>query len=665
MISTHSRSSQLRTARARASRAGFSLIEVAIALVIFVIGALAIIRIFPGALSVIGNNGNQQIATNLNRSVLVAMQSEQVTATPLPNFTPAPGLAAKTEFNALPDATFNNSNADSTLNISSWTTPNSSLDHSGDFKDTNSSVVGVPRINETLPDTQGIETGDSLSALSRYRVIIGEKARVIDLNRMVSGIPNASAQYALTQFPISVQKQGNPLTLLPVEPIISQEFLLNDVRTKPDGTLDFSRCRLEDSDDTAAPLTANAGSMLYVSYRYYNALNNIWGVRDEAIPTDRAIPTGAPSVDLRTTALKVQPPTATVRPDAARTNGGLITDAIVPEVIAVKWRNNFGQGDFGPAPSSVLTASQQVADARRGLIRLPVGLSTTRPVIVDYVADWSFLLRDGVPSNPTTVSYPAFPPSPPAPINLSYRQIALGTPYIEDQTDVSLYSLLIEGNDAYVSGYGLATDPTSPPEYMPEPLAINRMVRATDTNNPQQREDELRAGKVTFIVDQDSPVRARVAYQTRDNWVQQLSVGASAYKPFRDGNAEPWRDYGLGNDGYLYFHASEAGKTISVSYSITNANGPLADRPFVIQTSLVNAAGNVPTNFIKSFYGKPGDTAQVARVRLTNAAGGDLNPNELLSIQAVKGISITSRTAYINGTKYAQKIDTTTRGANS
>ncbi len=655
MISTHSRTSRFGSAqpcteRERTARQGFSLIEVAIALVIFVIGALAIIRIFPGALSVIGNNGNQQIATNLNRSALVSAQSEQVTAIAAPGSTPIPaGVAAKTNFNAIPLATFNNSNADGTLNISSWTT-NAGLNHSADFNDINSSVIGIPRFNQTLPDTQDIETGNSLSALSRYRAIIGEKARIVDLKTYGS---IAKAQFALTQFPISVQLQGNPAKLLPVKPVVSQEFVLNDVRVRPDGTLNFSLCRYENSEDTNIALDARAGSMLYVSYRYYNSIGNIWGVREEAIPT------GPIDLNLRTTAFKVKPPTATTRPDAARTTTGVLVDAIVPEIIEVKWRNYLGQGEFGD-PSLPNDNLKQIADARRGLVRLPTPNATfssvNKPVILDYAADWSFLLKDGNPSIAANATYPAFPPSPPAPPadKLAYRQIALGTPYIEDQTEASLYSLLIEGVDTYVSGYGTAA---------PAPLSVDRMVRADD---PQQREEELRAGKVTFIVNQDTPSRARVAYQSRDNWVQQLSVAANSYKPFVANNAELWRDYGLGNDGYLYFHASEAGKTITLSYTIQDGGiKNFVDRPFVIQNALVGAAGVVPNGFLQNFYGRPGDVAQVARVRLTNASGGDLAPNNLISIQAVKGVSITARTAYINGTKYAQKIDTTTRGANS
>ena len=646
MISTYSRSPQIRSTRFLAPRRGFSLIEVAIALVIFVIGALAIIRIFPGALSVIGNNGDQQIATNLNRSQLTDLKSEQVAA--LPGSTPVPGFADRATFNSIPFATFNNSNADGTLNISSWLTATPpSLDHSADFKDTNSSVIGVTRFNETLPDTQGIETGNSLSSLSRYRTVVGEKTRARNLS-----VYNSTGSYALTQFPVSVQLQGNPPKLLPVKPVVSQEVVLNDVRTKPDGTLDFSRTRLDDNDAIVGPYTVSAGSMLYVSYRYYNGSGNIWGVREEAIPFN--------TLDLKTATAKVTPPTGAARTDAARVNGsGVIVDAIIPEIVEVKLRVYIGQGEFGD-PADQTDPLPQVADARRGLVLLPNGLSADRPVILDYVADWSFLLKDGVPSAAANATYPAFPPQPPAPTHLVYRQISLGTPFIEDQAPVSLYSLLIESDTAYLSAYGTVS---------PDPPAIDRLVRATDAAKPELREDELRSGKVTFIVDEDVPVRARVAYQTRDNWVQQLSVAANTYKPFVSGNSEPWRNYGLGNDSYIYFHAGEAGKTISISYTILDRSGitpvprSFVDRPFVIDSTLVNAAGLVPTGFLQGFYGRPGDPAQIARVKLTNAVGGDLTPADLISVQAVNGVSVTARTAYINGTQYAQKIDTTTRGA--
>ncbi|RYG75047.1 prepilin-type N-terminal cleavage/methylation domain-containing protein, partial [bacterium] len=60
--------------RDAASRSAFTLVEVVIALAIFVFGALAIIRIFPPALGVIQNSGDRLVGNNLNRSLLARYQ---------------------------------------------------------------------------------------------------------------------------------------------------------------------------------------------------------------------------------------------------------------------------------------------------------------------------------------------------------------------------------------------------------------------------------------------------------------------------------------------------------------------------------------------------------------------------------------------------------------
>ena len=653
MISTYSRSLFSRDSRSRASRQGFSLIEVAIALVIFVIGALAIIRIFPGALSVIGNNGDQQVATNLNRTMLVGLQSNQVTATPTPGPPPLfPAEAtARISFNAVPRETFNNSNADGTLSINTWTLPNAGVDHTDDFKNSDSSVIGIPRFNLTLPTTQDIETGTSNSSLSRYRAILGEKALITGLT-----VGASSNKYVLTQFPVSVQAQGSPAVLLPVKPVLSQEYALNDVRIKPNGILDFTRSYVDKLNDITSPLGVNAHSALYISYRYYDSSSKVWSVNDEFYSLALGNPNLRPN-----TAVQVRPPTNAVKRDAARTTSGVLTDAIIPEIVQVKLRSFVGQGEFGPVAATPL---EQIADARRGLVRLPTGIDDTKPILLDYVADWSFLLQDGSPSiSPLITTDTGYPALPTTPTDLSYRQLALGTPFIEDQAPVSVYSLLIDSNAAYPSAYG---------EVSPDPPAIDRLVRPTQ---PQQRDEELRSGKVTFIVE-SSAARARVAYQTRANWVQQLSVAANFYTPFVAGGAlsvEPWRNYYLGDDNYLYFHAGEAGKTINLSYSYNDvsdtpphppiADKVIVDRPFTIEDKLLTA----PNFLVTSGFAVTGE--QVARVELQTSQGEDFPASKftavinLTSIQAIKGVSVTARTAYINGTKYAQTLLTSNRGA--
>lgn len=136
--------------RMNSKRAGFSLIEVAIALVIFVIGALAVIRIFPTGLSLVEKSGNQQRAANLNRSTLAALRQE----------------------NSVPEA----------------------IHETGAEVFFDGSVSGFAKYNKSLPQpaaTPVVRFQDS--ALDRFKNIQGEKAIVR---------ANASTGYLTTRFSI-------------------------------------------------------------------------------------------------------------------------------------------------------------------------------------------------------------------------------------------------------------------------------------------------------------------------------------------------------------------------------------------------------------------------------------------------------------------------------
>ena len=596
MISTHS----------RFARRGFSLIEVAIALVIFVIGALAIIRIFPGALKVIGNNGNQQIASNLNSSVATSIKTES----------------------SVPDANFNvGVNADGSLR---WTTANNT-DHTTDYADDPTSVIGVPRINATLPTTQEINTQTNNSALARYRGILGEQSKVFQIGTD----PNAP-RFATTQFPISLSNGVTADILL--APTISQEYLVRGARIDTRRQVTFNNAtvvgtdgmeyRLDDNSPravaakVAALRTVPAGSMLYISYRYYGN-SRIWGVREEAVP-----------VKADSDLLNQQTPVVVMPPFQKRDamNGGTLA-----EVVDVRVKRLVGAGVFPGA-----TDVDKATAARCGLVQLPAAVSTDT-VSIDYVADWSWLLQKGTPSiapDETPVTAPA--------ANRTYRQIALGVPFVEDQATVGIYSALLEP----VPNSNPATNTLSVSRFGTENSAPVAASGALLTPTP----DDLKTGRVTFSV-ANSASKARVAYRTRDSWAQQLSVSASAYKPHVPVTAEPWRDYVLGDDNYLYFHAGEAGKTINVTYAV-NVNGnsvPIIERPFVISSQIIDAGALVPTTF---------STGKISRVLLTDVNNGPLAIPDLISIQGVRGVSFSVRTAYINGNRYAQTLLTSNRGTN-
>ncbi len=614
--------------QSRSSRQGFSLIEVAIAMVIFLIGALAIIKIFPGALNVIGNNGDQQIAMNLNRDV---------------------GARLKTD-GSVPDATFNIAvNNDGTLH---WTTENNT-DHTADYTapatpptpttignegDIPASVLGIPRFNFSLPTTNDIETQSSNSALSRFRGILGEKSKVFKIG---------TDSYAETEFPISIQDVGGTPTPLP--PTISQEYIVRNARIDKQGrvsfkdaTADIAGQQVRLDDPANAPRDGlNDKSMLYISYRYFGNSGKIWGVSEEAVPV------GAITLTDTATNVSVNPPTTTRGAIVGYDINSPNTTGTVTEVISVRVKRLVGPGVF-PGTDDISRATA----ARCGLILLPSTI-TTDTVSIDYAADWSWLLQRATLSLTPDEARPVI-------TDYSYRQLALGAPFIEDQVPYGVYSILQDPNDTanplYASQFG--TSKTNP-----DPMANNSGLMTPI-------ESELRSGKLTFSVKNppvppiaDTEPKARVAYKTRDSWAQQLSVAANSYKPFVEATttftpAEPWRDYYLGDDNYIYFYASEAGKTVNVSYTLATPTGdkPIVERPFVIDQQIIDTPSGVSTSFT--------DSKKVSRAQLTNFAGSFLTTAELVSIQAVQGNSVTMRTAYINGNKYAQTLLTSNRGTN-
>ena len=650
----------------RSARRGFSLIEVAIALVIFVIGALAIIKIFPGALKVIGNNGNQQIAMNLNRDVAARLKTD----------------------GSVPGQTFNIAvNDDGTLQ---WTTFGNT-DHTADYinpsktkvtekGDIPASVIGVPRFNATLPTTEDINTQSGQSALSRFRGIIGEQEPFF----FITQTDGTKVYYSETQFPISLEKINGGTKDLLLPPTISREYTVQNARIDKQGRLSFADATLIDAKGNVQSLTyiksitdtndpdygkadLPAGSMLYVSYRYRNTAGNVWGVKEEAVPIATALtyPYSTP--------ITVNPPTTTRGTRSVYDSNNAATTGAVAEAIDVRVKQIIGVGAFGPAGSPAFGDTnyptiEQVTQARCGLVRLPSAVSA--PVSIDYVADWSWLMQKALLSLTPDEERPVI-------TGYSYRQIVLGAPLIEDQTPVGVYSVLQDPyaiQPLYLSRFG-TDNPT------PDPATGNSGLM-TPT------ESELRSGKLTYsVVNTPTPptsnkeLKALVAYRTRDSWAQQLSVAANSYKPFVGNDAEPWRDYYLGDDNYLYFHAGEAGKTISISYItrkvvVINGNNvtvddPIVDRPFVIDTQIIDTPTGSPANVLAAFTG----AGKVSRVKLTDANGVDLpdnttlptNPTDapnLLSLQGVSGKSVTVRTAYINGNKYAQTLLTSNRGTN-
>ncbi len=320
-------------------RGGFTLIEVAIALAIFVFGALAIIRIFPPALGVIQNSGDQLTAVSFNRSTLA-------------RFARQPEL--------VPDALYDTNPAN------------------GWRDNLVGSVAGTPRRNNSLPlgTIQNVDLEYNQSALGHFRNIVRER-HTATANGVV-----------LTQYPF----ENNTAT--GVAPIIFQEDEVTGVRMRIladgtlDGSLDFSESRLASTNavfsttvappdthsyDPAAPGTVG-NTTFYVSYRWL----------EDLIPL-------TPPDDPRISATTDEPIVYTIDPTddpnpktvqgQRRTAGTAIT--LVEGEVSVRFRRVI------PSPTG--------PDINGDVGRLV--LAPNQRVSIDYrVRDWRWMVYDGVPT---------------------------------------------------------------------------------------------------------------------------------------------------------------------------------------------------------------------------------------------------------------------------
>lgn len=532
----------------------FSLLEVSIALAIFVFGALAVVRIFPGALKIITVGGDRQNAIGLNRATLTRVQND-------------PPLAIyDTKDNTLWDW-------QDGVSVNGIIEPRAVL---------NSARRGysLPRNNEADFDR---------SALGSLRAIIGEGATVEQ--------QDGGGMFVLTQFPIF----GDSLD--PTQVRVWKREALEGVTIGADGKLNFDNARIASSGDAFTPIP---NDIYYVSFRYHDN-NNLWGVNDA--PT-----TGQVTV-----------------PDAA------------PSEVGADATNRVVAGNVDTTCAQLLESvdAKDEGNNKRGLVQVASASAGDR-VYVDYQADWGWILQTGVPDAvPEQVPSGATRP----------RQIALGAPYVEDRATNSIYTLAQTRKNGKPTLVEAKWGENNPP--------------AANTKLYTPTESDLRAGRLTFetggLGAGETFAGTRVAFRTRDGWAQQLSVAAFAYKPFGCGPTiptyaqagEPWRDYALDvSSGTLYFHASEAGKSVLVTYSYSDGAIPpttttLRDRLLSVEDDPVQPA-SVPPAFAPSGF--------AAQLQLTDTNGDALAPGTLSSISSVRGASLSIRTAWLDGSRYTQSF---------
>jgi prepilin-type N-terminal cleavage/methylation domain-containing protein len=527
-------------------RSGFTLIEVAIALALFVIGALAIVRIFPPALGVIRNNESRATAVTLGESTLAKFKNKNSLA---------------------PEAVYD-------VDISGgWT---SGVDNWQDYP---SAVVNSASKSTTLPK-QPTDPAYDASALGHFRYIYGEPHYIGTSQTILLNRPRASQTDTGVDIPVTA----------------FYDDTVEGVQIGDDGYLDFSNAYLA-SDNTSFFDSANPklppaadrsedGVTYYISYNWrecadIGCTNNppIKGVLEEPI----SIPGLATS--------------ARILPCVTNSNF-----RVLPGGIRVRMRHNF-------VPTVATSGNSDYTT---------VSVSATSPRIyyTNYLSsDWRILVNDSAPmqdpSTPTT----------------------------------GVIRLPIPGLD----------DTFSPTGY------LTRSDQQTAASPITPSNVDNKTGEIEYSISSWVAPRVRTIYRTLDNWAHQISVAPRSYVPYdagrgipdADGNIdfprEPWREYSWdASDGsYLYFHPGDAGKTVEISF--TDGSGDKVNSICTIDEDLISKPASVPTGFI----GAGNTSSQVARMNITDAVGDPVSASSILS---VRGLSIRTRTAWLNHDRYNQVI---------
>jgi prepilin-type N-terminal cleavage/methylation domain-containing protein len=599
--------------RSAPRRSGFTLLEVALALAIFLIGALAIIRIFPGGLAVVAQSENQLRASDINKAVLARINSSQ----------------------SAPRSIFYGDISTAAANAVAPT-----------WRNFNGAVLGPTRQNASLPLSSDLGAYYK-SALPKLITIHGEPVQVQINNKGTLNDATDDTTYLVTQFPIAFNRDavdGSGISNNPIANVFEEDEM-EGVQITATGKFDFSKATFK-SSGVPVTTTANTGCtattcVMYATYRYKNP-TNLSGVTDEPIAW---------------------------------------TGNIAADVYAPHYGTNSVVGNVSMRLRHLLGATPITRDeAHLGYIPTIPGTAFMRdktrvgtPLTVDYQAGWgSYSLVQDIPSltpqsqyvDTTDPTNPGAPNATPAP---GEAQIALNAPYTFVRGTLPLCAL-ITYNGGLTSAIfdGVTTPPAN--TFL---LKTDGEINTLGTSSPEQaaiaaneRRYSLRTGRISFDMENPyKPKQVRLAYATRDNWTQQLTTASSSYMPFDSASTptfrEEWREYFLSTDNDLYFHATEAGKTVEVTYTTASSTTPVTTVGTIEQrlinpttpAALVTFAGN-------EYLSNPTVTSRVARLVIYDNNGAKANPTNILD---VRGLSVSMRTAWLDRDAWQQNVTTTLR----
>ena len=548
-------------------KSGFSLIEVAIALAIFVFGALAVVQIFPPALGVVRNNESRTTATQIGQSTLERIGGKSLRP---------------------PEAIFDVSAAS--------TQPYKWNDYAA-------AVIGTSSKNASLP-TSPLDSAFNASALNHFRYIYGEPHLIGSQQTVSLNFPQDTTVPALSTLEFFIDE------------------IVENVQITGNGYLDFSNAYLASSpntpfrDDDPSDPNDNSTSrppndyrenvVYYVSYRWRACVNvnqpsctafgSVQGVVEEPleIPTDSAGYNS--STDGRVLASLV--------------SAGLVStgNQIIPGGTKVRVRRKFtvdpsGSSETGPSDRKIISITNQ----------------NNKPVVLYcnyFASDWRNLSDYSAPVN--------------------------------NIVQLPILGVEASPSDFPIFGVLSTSDSNTEPVFKSPDLGTGTKVR------------DAEKGRLEFSGTAIAGARFRTVYRTKEGWAHQLSVAPRNYVPhvarptaasFPADNfpSEPWREYAWSplDPSNLYFHASEAGKTVSVAYH----NGGQTLHAVLTIDNIENAPSAAWWGASFSGFAPSGKVARV-EISAPNGSAATL----AAAILEVKGLSVQARTAWQNGDRYNQVV---------
>ena len=639
-------------------RGGFSLIEVAIALAIFVFGALAIVRIFPGALGVVQNSEQRAIGQRMAQTTLARLNAEP---------------------RSIPFALFDTNSLLTNPEQLQWS----------DFP---GAVYGTPNsddnqsLAQAAPEADDLNLADSAlnrSAMGHFRRVSSEMHRVgangeILLNFPYVGVPDTTGYNAALNPVIKVRRDVEGVTVDNAGSLNFTNARLNDTVFNEGGTKQDRPPLMHATytvADSAAPVNRKDVTF-YVSYNWM-AGGYTNGVQDE--------PKRFPDVSSTTWTAAPVPAPKVVQGAAGNT--------VVPGSVKIWFYQSYKIPEIQQRNLAYDPNLGRTVQLNSLVVGFPLPTTTIQVgqlVSVDYtVPDWRFIVTDNNVTTPISDADTKYLTDD-AQVSLTgakVNQLVLPTRYVTDEAlsndptrtnrPSQLYTLL-RGSDPT----GVAAVPARN-DWSPDktPTAPNI---SGDTTAYHAIAVRPKTGQVFFDVNNLVSPMARVVYRNIDGWVQQPAIAANFYLPYIDGAdpnlfpREPWREYfykantTMQEEKPIFFHASEAGKSVTVSYVYqvgTDAPVTMRDVPIPIEAS-VEDVSNHPTIAFGDFNGSyllngtPTKCTKVSLAYLRDNQGRSIGADtgngaangaaKIIAISEIRGASIRVRSGWFDGSRYTQ-----------